>query len=46
MTKMILVIEIMSMAGAIIAMKKDRTLAELMLWDGILIIANALAWQM
>ena len=46
MMKMMVAIELMSMAGLMVAMKKNRTLAELVLWGGILVVANAVVWQM
>lgn len=46
MMKMMVAIELMSMAGMMISMKKNRTLAELILWGGILVVANAMVWQM
>lgn len=46
MMKMVFAIEVMAMAGMAIAFKKDRTLAEMILWSGILVVANAMAWQM
>mgnify|MGYP007111799612 CR=1 FL=1 len=46
MMKMMVAIELMSMAGLMMNMKKNRTLAELILWGGILVVANAVAWQM
>lgn len=46
MMKMMVAIELMSMAGMMVAMKRNRTLAELILWGGILVVANAMVWQM
>ena len=46
MMKMMVAIELMSMAGMMISMKKNRTLSELILWGGILVVANAMVWQM
>jgi len=46
MMKMMVAIEVMAMMGMMVAMKKNRTLAELVLWGGILVVANAVAWQM
>lgn len=46
MMKMVFAIEVMAMMGMMVAMKKNRTLAELVLWSGILVVANAMAWQM
>lgn len=46
MMKMMVAIELMSMAGLMMSMKKNRTLAELILWGGILVVANAVVWQM
>lgn len=46
MLKMMVAIEVMAMMGMMVAMKKNRTLAELVLWGGILVVANAVAWQM
>ena len=46
MMKMMVAIELMSMMGMMVAMKRNRTLAELVLWGGILVVANAVAWQM
>ena len=46
MMKMMVAIEVMAMMGMTVAMKKNRTLAELILWGGILVVANAVAWQM
>ena len=46
MMKMMVAIEVMAMVGMMVAMKKNRTLAELVLWGGILVVANAVAWQM
>ena len=34
------------MMKMMVAMKKNRTLAELVMWGGILVVANAVAWQM
>lgn len=46
MMKMIVAIEVMAMVGMMVAMKKNRTLAELVMWGGILVVANAMVWQM
>lgn len=46
MMKMMVAIEVMAMVGIMVAMKKNRTLAELMMWGGILVVANAVVWQM
>lgn len=46
MMKMMVAIEVMAMMGMMVAMKKNRTLAELVLWGSILVVANAVAWQM
>lgn len=46
MMKMMVAIEVMAMMGMMVAMKKNRTLAELIMWGGILVVANAVAWQM
>lgn len=46
MMKMMVAIEVMAMMGMMVAMKKNRTLAELVLWGCILVVANAVAWQM
>lgn len=46
MMKMMVAIEVMAMMGMMVAMKKNRTLAELVLWGGILVVANAVVWQM
>lgn len=46
MIKMMVAIEVMAMVGMMVAMKKNRTLAELMMWGGILVVANAVVWQM
>jgi hypothetical protein len=46
MMKMMVAIEVMAMVGMMVAMKRNRTLAELVMWGGILVVANAVAWQM
>ena len=46
MMKMMVAIEVMAMMGMMVAMKKNRTLAELVMWGGILVVANAVAWQL
>jgi hypothetical protein len=46
MMKMMVAIEVMAMMGMMVAMKRNRTLAELVMWGGILVVANAVAWQM
>ena len=46
MMKMMVAIEVMAMVGMMVAMKKNRTLAELLMWGGILVVANAMVWQM
>lgn len=46
MMKMVFAIELMAMAGMAIAFKKNRTLAEMILWASILITANYYAWSM
>ena len=46
MMKMMVAIEVMAMVGMMVAMKKNRTLAEMVMWGGILVVANAMVWQM
>lgn len=46
MMKMMVAIEVMAMMGMMVGVKRNRTLAEQVLWGGILVVANAVAWQM
>ena len=46
MMKMMVAIEVMAMVGTMVALKRNRTLAELVMWGGILVVANAVMWQM
>ena len=46
MMKMMVAIEVMAMVGTMVALKRNRTLAELVMWGGILVVTNAMVWQM
>jgi hypothetical protein len=46
MMKMVFAIEIMAMFGLMVAIKKNRTLAEHIIPAVIMIVAHYMAWQM